>query len=74
MWVTAQPGQWCPKEGAFSGRITDNKPELVPVNRYYNRLLADGSLRMLTDAQAQAIITQSSESDTAKKTAKGSKQ
>lgn len=44
LFVKAAPGTWAPKEGYGQGRITDSTPEPVPNNRYYRRLILDGSI------------------------------
>lgn len=48
MRVTAAPGLRCPKEGAPREYITDAAPVEVPETSYYLRLVADGSLVVVT--------------------------
>lgn len=56
MWVIALPGQWAPSNGEKRGRITDKVPVEVPVDRYYSRLVQDGSLKALSADEASALL------------------
>ncbi len=46
--VVAQEGCLCPRENPRDPRITDSEPVQVPSNLFYRRLIADGSLRLVS--------------------------
>jgi hypothetical protein len=50
MKVIAPPGRKCPMEGKPRDFITDETPVEVPGTGYYLRLIADGSLSVVSES------------------------